>query len=304
VLVRIGVHTGEPARHEDGYVGMDVHRAARVAASAHGGQIVLSEASYRIASAQLLEGISFLDLGRHRLKDLPQPERLYQVTGPGLHADFPVLRSLGARASLPAIPNVTVGRDGELRELEDLFRTDGVRFVTLTGPGGSGKTRLAIAAAAVLESRFPDGVYFVPLESAQNAEVMWTTIAEALGVTGEGKAPPTFLDYLAPRRLLLVLDTLEQLPDAAAVVSDLIAAGAGIGVLATSRRPLHLAGEFEHPVPPLTLPATGDADSVAAAGAGQLFGQRARMVRPDRSPGQRRRTRRREPGRGRHRSGR
>jgi len=281
VSVRIGLHTGEPTRHEDDYVGMDVHRAARVAASAHGGQIVVSEATYRIAIAQLLDGMSFSDLGTHRLKDLPQPERLYQVTGTGLRLDFPALRTLGARASLPATADRLVGREGELRELRELVERDNVRLVTLTGPGGSGKTRLAIAAAAVLEPHFPAGVYFVALESVQTAEVMWTTIADVLGVTGEGRAPPTFLSYLAQRQILLVLDTLEAIPDAAAVVGELLATCQRIGVLATSRRPLHLVGEFEHPVPPLTLPAVADVESAAASGAVQLFVQRARMVRPD-----------------------
>jgi len=281
VSVRIGLHTGEPSRHEDDYVGMDVHRAARVAACAHGGQIVVSEATYRIAIAQPLAGTSFADLGTHRLKDLPEPERLYQATGAGLRRDFPALRTLGARSSLPATADRLVGRDGELRELRQLVERDEARLVTLTGPGGAGKTRLAIAVAAELEPYFRDGIYFVPLESVQTAEVMWTTIAEVLGVTGEGRAPPAFLSYVAQRQVLLILDTLEAIPDAAAVVGELLATGEGIGILTTSRRPLHLAGEFEHPVPALTLPVAADVESAAGSGAVQLFVQRAQMVRPD-----------------------
>jgi predicted ATPase/class 3 adenylate cyclase len=281
VGVRMGLHTGEPTRHEDGYVGMDVHRAARVAASAHGGQVVLSEATYRIATAQALEGVSFVDLRWHRLKDMPEPEHLYQLAAAGLDREFPALRSLGASANLPVPATSIVGRERERQELHELLRTSGVRLVTLTGPGGSGKTRLAIAAAALLEGDFPDGVYFVPLESVESEEVMWTTIAEVLGVTGEGRAPPTFLEHLSSRSVLILLDNLEQLPAAAGVVHELLTAAPNITVLATSRRPLHLAGEYEHPVPPLTLPTAGDDDPAAAAdsGAVALFVQRARMVR-------------------------
>ncbi len=280
VRVRMGLHTGEPTRHEDGYVGMDVHRAARVAGSAHGGQVLLSEATCRIASAQRLDGVTYVDLGHHRLKDLPEEEHLFQLAAEGLERRSPPPKSLGAAASLPVPTTSIVGRDGELRELQELIKAAEVRLVTLTGPGGTGKTRLAIALAALLEGSFGDGVYFVPLESVESAEVMWTTIAEALGVTGEGRAPPTFLEYVAPRELLLILDNLEQLPDAAGVVDRLLAAGQGVRIVATSRRPLHLSGEYEHPVPPLTLPDAAAADGVGDSGAVRLFIQRARMVRP------------------------
>ncbi len=279
VRVRIGLHTGEPTRHEDGYVGMDVHHAARVASSAHGGQIVVSDSTHRIAAGRALGGLTFVDLGPHRLKDLPQVEHLYQVAAEGLLRDFPPVKSLGARANLPVPPTSLVGREGELRELQELLAGADVRLVTLTGPGGSGKTRLGIATAASLHAAFPDGVYFVPLESATSAEVMWSSIADALGVVGEGRAPPTFLEYMASRRVLLVLDNLEQLPAAGEVVRDLLGAAPELSVVATSRRPLHLDGEYEHPVPPLTLPARHD-PGAAGAGAVRLFVQRACMVRP------------------------
>lgn len=274
VAIRMGLHTGEPTRHEDGYIGMDVHRAARVAACAHGGQVVLSEPTYRLAAGQ--PDVSFLDLGAHRLKDIPQVERLYQLTADGLPLAFPPLKTLGARATLPVQATPIVGRDTELSELRALLSAPEVRLVTLTGPGGSGKTRLAIAVADSLAGQFPDGIYFVPLESVRSGEVMWTTIAEALGVSGEGLVPAVLLAHLSSRRTLLVLDNLEQLPAAAEVVADLLAAGPGVGVLGTSRRPLHLGPEHEHPVPPLTLP-TGPA--AEDSGAVRLFVQRARMVR-------------------------
>ena len=289
VRVRMGLHTGEPTPHEDGYVGMDVHRAARVAASAHGGQVVLTEATYRIAAGRPAAGSGFVDLGRHRLKDLPAAEHLYQLTAPGLPTAFAPLKSLGAGTSLPTPATALVGRRQEVRALTTLLPGGGARLVTLTGPAGTGKTRLALALADVVGDRFADGVYFVPLAPVTTADVMWTTVAEALGVTGEGKAPPTFCEHLSQRDVLLVLDNLEQLPQAADVVAQLLGAGPGVHVLATSRRPLHLAAEHEFPVAPLPLPTTGDglgagADGDAGrdgdGGAVELFVRRAELVRP------------------------
>ncbi len=278
VGVRMGIHTGEPTRHEDGYIGMDVHRAARVAACAHGGQVLVSEPTYRIAVAQPM---SFLDLGWHRLKDIPAAEHLFQLTAEDLPRQFPPPKSLGSRATLPLPPTPIVGRESELVRLQGLITAAGVRLVTLTGPGGCGKTRLAIAAASALEENFPDGIYFVPLEAASSRDVAWTTIAEVLGVGGDGPARAGVLEQLATRRALLLLDNLEQLADAAAVVADLIGAGPSGTVLATSRRPLHLAEEYEHPVSPLKLPDTTSEAAAEASGAVELFVQRARMVRPD-----------------------
>jgi len=162
--------------------------------------------------------------------------------------------------------------------LQALIAATDVRLVTLTGPGGCGKTRLAIAVSSSLAEHFPDGIYFVPLEEVSSIDVMWTTIAEVLGAGGDGPARAGLLNQLATRRALLLLDNLEQLSGAAAVVADRLAAGPGGTVLATSRRPLHLPEEYEHPVPPLTVPKS---EAEENSGAVQLFVQRARMVRPD-----------------------
>jgi predicted ATPase/class 3 adenylate cyclase len=269
IRVRMGLHTGEPTRHEDGYVGIDVHLAARVAAAAHGGQVVLTEATRQLVAGHLPDGVVLTDLGRHRLKDFPQPVALAQLTPAGLDGRFPPLQTLGERAHLPPQTTGIVGRNGELAELRRTLGEDGCRLVTLTGPGGSGKTRLAVAAAEALGDVFPDGVYFVALEAARTRDVLESTLAETLGLPADARSPSDLVRFLADLRLLLVLDNLEQLPESGAVVEQLLAAAPAVAVVATSRRPLHVYGEREHPVPPLT-------DNGAVA----LFTERARLVRP------------------------
>lgn len=283
VRVRMGMHTGEPTQHDEGYFGIDVHRAARVAAIAHGGQIVISEATRQLVS-DVNEGVSRRDLGWHRLKDLKEPEHLYDVVVEGLPSQFPALRSLGTLANLPTIGTILVGRDIELDELNTRFERDDVRLVTLTGTGGSGKTRLALAVAASLEEQFPTGIFFVALHTADRAALMWGTIAEAVGATGvtdEGPEERT-LRFLFERRALLLLDNLEQIPDADVVVSQLLNSAPDVRVLATSRRPLHLVAEHEYPVLPLELPApdTEDRQQAGGAAAVEFFVLRAQMAQP------------------------
>jgi predicted ATPase/class 3 adenylate cyclase len=281
VRVRMGIHTGQPTRLEGDYVGMDVHRAARIAAAAHGGQIVLSAITAQVLADQS-EELEVKDLGWHRLKDIPEPERILQLIADDLPQEFPPLKSLGTPTNLPQAPTPIIGRDGELAEITEQLMGAGVRLVTLTGPGGSGKTRLAIAAAGRLASSRADGVYFVALATANTADVMWSTIAETLGIVGEGRAPPTFFEHIASRDMLLVLDNLEQLADAPLVVSELMAHAPRLAVLATSRRPLHVSGEYQHPVPPLEIPDPSlDARAAAEWGAVGLFVHRAQMVRPN-----------------------
>jgi class 3 adenylate cyclase len=175
VRVRMGLHSGEPTRQEDGYVGLDVHRAARIAAAAHGGQVVLSEATWRLAWSRLPAGVSVRDLGWHRLKDIEAPERIYQLAAAGLEERFPPLKSLGAPTSMPLPPTPLVGRDAEVEQLRAVVGGPGVRLVTLTGTGGVGKTRLALAAAASLNQAFEHGVYFIALAGVRDADVMWSS---------------------------------------------------------------------------------------------------------------------------------
>jgi len=278
VRVRMGLHTGEPSRHEDGYIGIDVHRAARIAAAAHGGQVAMSAITWQLARPGLPTELSVRDLGLHRLKDIEEPERIVQLAGPGLQEEFPPLKSLGTLTSLPEPPTPLVGRDGDLGRLRAVISRPGVRLVTLTGTGGVGKTRLALAAASSLGGAFPHGVFFVALAAVRDTEVMWKTIAESLDAGGG--EPGAVTGHLAGRQVLLVLDNLEQLDGAAQVVAALLAAAPRVVVLATSRRPLHLQAERELPVPPLELPGEGGAGDVAACAAARLFVQQAGMVRP------------------------
>jgi predicted ATPase len=250
IRVRVGVHTGEPVLTDEGYVGVDVHRAARIAAVAHGGQVVASR-----STRDLVPEIDFIDLGEHRLKDLTLAEHLYQL-GTG---EFPPLRSLNL-VNLPLQPTPLVGRETEVAAIVELVR-GGARLVTLTGAGGSGKTRLALQAAAELAEDFPDGVWFVSLQSLDRPELVPLAVSTALGIEG---VPA---EWLRTRRALLVLDNLEHLlPGAAGAVSDLLAAD-GVRVVATSRERLALAAEHELAVDPLDV-ATGT----------ELFVTRARQL--------------------------
>ncbi|CAN7270182.1 tetratricopeptide repeat protein [Terrabacter sp. LjRoot27] len=267
--------------HHDDYVGMDVHRAARIASSAHGGQAVLSSVSAELARDALPDGVGLKDLGSYRLKDIPEPERLFQLTVDGLQNDFPALRTLGAASRLPVPTTQLVGREQAVAELADMVRSPEVRLVTLSGPGGSGKTRLAIEVATRLVAAFPDGIFFVPLASAATPEVTWTTLGDVLEVPRSSRLPPRLFEHVAHRAALFVLDNLEQLTDADEVVSQLLSAAPEAVVLTTSRRPLAVPGEHLYPVPPLDLPTGSTATTAEASPAVQLFVQHARSVRPD-----------------------
>jgi predicted ATPase/class 3 adenylate cyclase len=280
VRVRIGVHTGSPRVHDGGYVGMDVHRAARIASSAHGGQVVLSSVTAELIRVRLPAGVRLRDLGVHHLKDIATPEQLWQLEIDGLQAEFPPLRTIGAPSRLPMTSTRLVGRDDDVADLVDLLRQPDVQLVTLTGPGGSGKSRLAVGLAEQLMADYPDGVFFVPLASATTAEVMWTSIAEAVGVPPRQRTPRGLAEYLSERRALVILDNLEQLADADAVVAELLAGLPQLAVIVTSRRPLFLAGEFRHPVPPLAVPEGPTLAMATTSSAVQLFVERAQRINP------------------------
>jgi class 3 adenylate cyclase len=282
--VRMGLHTGEGILGGDNYLGLDVHRAARIAAAGHGGQVLISAATRGLVSNALPQGVALRDLGRHRLKDIALPEHLYDLVIEGLPADFPPPRTQRARpATLPVQLTSLVGREEEIAEVTRLL--DRTRLLTLSGPGGVGKTRLALAVGERLGVRLDAGVVFVPLVGVTRSEQVLAGIARAVGADVGGTDAP--LEALAERlgddRWLLVLDNLEQVLEVAGDLEELLARCRGVTVLATSRTVLGLGGEQEYPVLPLLLPAdpaTMTVAQLAASPAVALFVDRARAVHP------------------------
>jgi len=252
VRIRIGVHTGEPVLAAEGYVGADVHRAARIAGSGHGGQVLVSATTAALADVELH------DLGSHRLKDLLAAERIYQLG----HAKFPPLRSLTA-TSLPLASSALVGREREVEELVSLIRGSH-RLVTLTGPGGTGKTRLALQVAAELGDAYPEGVYWVSLAGVADSSLVLPTMRQAVGASDD------LVHELGERALLFVLDTFEHLSGAARDLAELLSKTRDVRLLVTSRAPLHVSAEFEYIVEPLP-----------PSDAATLFVERARAVGRD-----------------------
>jgi predicted ATPase/class 3 adenylate cyclase len=283
VRVRMGLHTGVGALGGDDYVGLDVNRAARIAGTAHGGQVLLSDAARALTETALPPGLSFRSLGEHSLRDLGRPERLFQLVIDGLPSEFPPLATPESTSrDLPQRVTSFVGRDRELDELEKLLRT--CSLVTLTGPGGTGKTSLAIELARRLTSTFGDGVAWVPLESVTDPSLVEATIASRLGlIESPGQSVHAqVVEFLAGRSMLIVVDNLEHLLDAAPVLGELVRASPEVRVLATSRAPLRLAGEQEYPVAPLAIPGPVDpVEAALASPAVRLFVERSRRVRPD-----------------------
>jgi predicted ATPase/class 3 adenylate cyclase len=285
VRVRMGLHTGEATLGGDNYLGLDVHRAARVAAAGHGGQVLLSDATRALVQAKLPPGVGLRDLGAHRLKDLATPEHLYQLDVDGLDLEFPVLRSLDARANnLPVQLTSFVGRDAEIAAVNDLL--DRARLVTLTGPGGTGKTRLALQVAAERLARHGDGAFFVELAAITDAGLVPSAAATALHLRegADRSIAEVVADWLRERDMLLILDNFEHLLDAAAFVSELLAAAPRLRVVVTSRAPLRLHGEHEFPVPPLRIPDARHLPSLSQLSQFEgvaLFIERARAARPD-----------------------
>jgi predicted ATPase len=250
IRVRAGLHTGTPLVAEDHYVGMDVHRAARIAAAGHGGQVLVSATTAALTGSEGLR-----DLGEHRFKDLSAPERVYQLA----EGEFPRLKTL-YQTNLPVPTTPFLGRERELADARHLL-LDGVRLLTLSGPGGTGKTRLALQAAAEAAESYPEGIWWVPLAPLSDPALVVPRAGEVLGAKGE-LAP-----HIGGKRLLLLLDNFEHLIGAATDIAMLIGACPNLNVLVTSRERLQLAGEHEYPVPALAAP-----DGL------ELFTARARAV--------------------------
>jgi predicted ATPase/class 3 adenylate cyclase len=285
IRVRMGLHTGQGRLGGDNYVGIDVHRAARIAAAAHGGQTVLSDTTRSLAEQALPDGVSLRTLGAHRLKDLANPERLFQLDIAGLPVEFPALRTIDARPNnLPVQLTSFVGRDAEIAAVGDLL--DRARLVTLTGPGGTGKTRLALQVAAERLSRHADGAFIVELAPISDPALVVSAIAGALGVAEASDRPliDTVKAAVTSRDLLLVLDNFEQIVDAAPTVTELLEAAPNLRILVTSRSVLHVHGEHELAVPPLRVPDPGhlpELDALSQFEGVALFLERAMTARPD-----------------------
>ena len=285
IRMRIGLHTGEPLSADLGYVGMVVHRAARICAVGHGGQIVVSRVTRDLVEDDLPPGVTLQDLGQHRLRDLAHPQHLFQVVAAGLPREFPPLRSLDARRNnLPLQLTSFIGREREKAEVRELLLTS--RLLTLTGAGGAGKTRLALQVAAEVLEEFPDGVWFVDLATLSDPALVAHAVAKVLHVTEQPGRPieDTLADALRDKHLLLLLDNCEHLVEKCAYLSEaFLRACPQIRILATSREALGVAGETAWRTPSLSVPAgKGDltVERLSESEAARLFIERAVASRP------------------------
>jgi predicted ATPase/class 3 adenylate cyclase len=284
VRIRMGLHTGEGTLGGDNYVGLDVNRAARIAGVAYGGQVLISESTRSLVELALEEGMMLLDLGAHRLKDLLQPERVFQIVHPELAREFPALATLSSRPNnLPTQTSEFLGREAELAALGKLL-DGGARLVTLTGPGGMGKTRLSLQTAAARMDSFKDGLYFVDLAPIRDPDRAFEETVRAIGLQGASDQRPLDLlkQQLETKHMLLILDNLEQVMNAADGAAELLQSCPGLVVLVTSREALRVRGERVFPVPPMSLPPAGGQVSAEVAGqseAVRLFVERAASAR-------------------------
>jgi predicted ATPase/class 3 adenylate cyclase len=285
--VRMALHTGEAEKHGSDYSGGSLNRIGRLLGLAHGGQALISGATQLLVRDALPDGVSLLDLGEIRLRDLTHPERIFQLCHPSLPADFPPLSSLDRHPNnLPIQATALVGRQAELAEVLDRLCSPQVRLLTLIGPGGTGKTRLSLQAAAELVGRFKDGVYFVDLAPIRDPAAVLPAIARTIGIRETSYRPlvDEMKDQLKNQEMLLLLDNLEQVTAAAPHLAELLQAGPKLKMLVTSREALHLRAEQLLPLPPLSLPPSDlkqtSLETLAQSEAVRLFVERAQAVRP------------------------
>ncbi len=295
--VRMALHTGAADACDGDYFGPPLSRLSRLIAAGHGGQILVSAATYEMIRDSLPDGVSLRDLGEQRLKDLTRPEHIYQITASDLPLDFPPLHSLANRPNnLPAHTSPLVGREREAADIQALLTRTDVALVTLTGPGGTGKTRLSLQVAANLIDQFDDGVFVVSLAAVSDPALVLPAIAQTLDIreTGSRPASETLRDFLRDKHILLVLDNFEQVVDAGPTVATLLADAPRLKLLVTSRIVLRVRAEYEYPVPSLELPPVADeqdippqlhpastAARISQYAAVRLFIERARAVRPE-----------------------
>jgi predicted ATPase/class 3 adenylate cyclase/Tfp pilus assembly protein PilF len=292
ILVRMALHTDHAAANADNYTAgeyvpgeyLSLARTARLLSAAHGGQILLSASTAALVGEQLPFAIGLRDLGTHRVKDF-QPQQIFQVTMPGLPSDFPSLKTLGSLPNnLPLQLTSFIGREWELEDVKQWLST--TRLLTLTGPGGAGKTRLAVQVAADLTEEFRDGVFFVALASISEAGLVASAMAQSLGITESPNRSilDSLKENLQQKSMLIVLDNFEQVMAAASLVVDILAACSQITMLVTSREVLRVRGEHEYPISPLSLPNSSELPPLEALSqypAIELFVQRAQAIKPD-----------------------
>ena len=286
VRVRMGLHTGEPQRSAEGYVGLDVHHAARIMSAGHGGQVLLSQTTRDLVEHALPDGVTLLDLGVHRLKDISQPDQIFQLTIAGLPANFPPLKTLERRPdTLPFQATPFIGRSRELAHLQLLLDPPEPRLLTIAGPGGIGKSRLAVEAAHNNSASFAHGAHFVSLALVTSADLLLFAIAEVLEISLVGQETPVvqLVAYLRDKSLLLLLDSFEHLSGGAQVLVDLLAGAPHLKLLITSRERLNLQGEWVIPLGGIDYPLTlaDGHDHLERYSAVQLFLQSAQRVQPD-----------------------
>src|SRR5215211_3095029 len=284
---RMALHTGAAQERDGDYFGPPLNRVARLLSAAHGGQVLLSSTTQELVRDQLPQDSHLRDLGKRHLKDLSRPERVFQLTASELPSEFPPLRTLQSYPNnLPLQATPLIGREREVEAVVERLRGPQTRLLTLVGPGGTGKTRVGLQAAAELVEDFEDGVFFVPLAAITDPSLVASTIARVLGLSeGGAQAPEELLEgYLRERRTLLFLDNLEQIIESASLVDELLSSAPDLKILVTSRIPLGLYGEYEFPVAPLSLPDPGSLpplETLTDYEAVRLFVERASAVRPD-----------------------
>lgn len=285
IRVRMGIHAGETELRDGDYFGPAMNRTARIMAAGHGGQILISSVAAKMAEAGLSQTTTLRDLGSHRLKDLTEPEHLFQLVHPDLESDFPAPKTLDATPNnLPVQATEFLGRSQELAAIKLMLDSPSTRLLTIAGPGGAGKTRLGLQVGADLMDSFRDGVFFVDVSAETDPDSTFEAIVRALSLPSMGTGGP--LDVLKirlrDRQMLLVLDNFEQVISAGNGVSEILQSAPDVKVVITSRETLRVRAEQVYPVPPLSLPDPHAPTSVIAESeAVQLFMDRARAVRPD-----------------------